>query len=47
MTKEDTGSDTPTKESGITDEDMERIASFLKKPRYERSPDDLRSFSEE
>lgn len=47
MTKVGAGLDTPTKESGITDEDMERIASYLKKPLYERSPDDLRRSSKE
>lgn len=45
MTEEDDGADTPAKECGITDDDMERIATFLEKSRYERSVDDLRPSS--
>lgn len=47
MTEKDDGGDSPHKECGITDEDIEQITAFLEKPQYERSVDDLRPSSEE
>lgn len=47
MTEKDDGVDTPPKECGITDEDIERIKAYLEKPQFERSVDNLRPSSEE
>lgn len=45
-TDEETDEEAPTNNYGITEKDLEQIAAFLKKPPYERSPDDLCSSSE-
>lgn len=39
--------DDSAEEHGITDDDLEQIADYLRKPVHERSVDDLRHTAEE